>query len=59
MRRGDCVCVLLGCTMPMVLRPIGGHFELVGEVYMPGIMQGEGLAALKEGKKVSREFELH
>jgi hypothetical protein len=27
---GDIVCILLGCAMPMVLRPVEQHYELVG-----------------------------
>jgi hypothetical protein len=56
---GDIVCVLLGCAVPMVLRPIDGHSELVAEAYVPGIMHGEAMTALKEGRKTLQEFELH
>jgi hypothetical protein len=56
---GDIACILLGCAVPMILRPIDGHYELVAEAYVPGIMHGEAMTALKEGRKVLREFELH
>lgn len=29
---GDLVCVLLGCPIPMVLRPVGGHYLLIGDI---------------------------
>ena len=55
-RVGDVVCILLGGEVPYVLRTFGGkiaknadddlivvgrHFELVGEAYVHGIMDGE------------------
>jgi hypothetical protein len=58
-KAGDIVCILLGCAVPMVLRPIDGHYELVAEAYVPGIMHGEAMTALKEGRKTLQEFELH
>ena len=54
-RVGDVVCILLGGEVPYVLRPFGGepvkkaegnliiasqHFELVGEAYVHGVMDG-------------------
>ena len=56
---GDLVCVLLGCAMPMILRSVGGYYRLIGEVYLHGIMQGEAMKALNQGKKELQEFELH
>ena len=43
-RTGDKICLLLGCRIPVILRERseGGH-ELVGEVYVHGIMKGEAL----------------
>ncbi|KAK0710844.1 heterokaryon incompatibility protein-domain-containing protein [Lasiosphaeris hirsuta] len=39
---GDQVCVLLGCSSPLALRPVGnGGFLVVGECFVPGISQGE------------------
>jgi hypothetical protein len=38
---GDIVCVLRGGTVPYVLRPMeDGCFQLVGECYVQGIMDG-------------------
>lgn len=45
-RRGDLVCVLLGCNIPVVLRPAeDGKYALVGECYVDGFMNGEVLSA--------------
>ncbi|TLS24044.1 hypothetical protein PpBr36_08855 [Pyricularia pennisetigena] len=44
-RAGDVVCVLLGCEVPLVIRPTGqGMYELIGEAYVSGIMDGEALS---------------
>ena len=56
---GDVLCVLLGCSKPMVLRPVGGHYELVAEAWVPGVMYGETVEGLKEGEWKLHEFELH
>ncbi|KAH8680284.1 heterokaryon incompatibility protein-domain-containing protein [Ilyonectria robusta] len=46
--KGDLVCILFGCSVPVVLRPTdddGGQqrFRLVGECFVDGWMSGEGL----------------
>ena len=56
---GDIVCVLLGFNYPVILRPIGGHYEFVGTAYLEGIMHGEVIQAMEEGKIQSQVFELH
>lgn len=53
-RVGDLVCVVLGAEVPYVIRPVGDKgdggegdgdvvYELVGDCYIHGIMQGETL----------------
>jgi len=56
---GDVVCVLFGCNYPVILRPIEGHYEFVGTAYLEGIMHGEVIQAMEEGKVQSQVFELH
>lgn len=58
-KAGDVVCVLLGCSVPMVLRPVANHFEVIGDIYLHGIMYGEAMKALEEGKVQLQDFELH
>ncbi|KAI0514646.1 heterokaryon incompatibility protein-domain-containing protein [Xylaria bambusicola] len=45
--KGDLVCVLLGCSVPVLLRQSGGEgegtFKLVGECFLDGFMDGAGL----------------
>jgi Heterokaryon incompatibility protein (HET) len=41
---GDRVCVLLGCSAPMVLRPTeDGSYIVVGECFVHGLVKGEAL----------------
>ena len=40
-RDGDCVCLLGGCSVPVVLRKMGEEWEIVGECFVCGIMDGE------------------
>lgn len=40
-RPGDRVCILYGLDVPFVLRPVGDRYELVGEAWVHGIMDGE------------------
>ncbi|KAL5330936.1 hypothetical protein ACEPPN_000462 [Leptodophora sp. 'Broadleaf-Isolate-01'] len=43
-RKGDLVCVLLGCSIPVLLRRMKEDtFELVGECYLDGFMDGEAV----------------
>ncbi|KAH6989738.1 heterokaryon incompatibility protein-domain-containing protein [Ilyonectria sp. MPI-CAGE-AT-0026] len=44
---GDSICVLLGGEVPFVIRPTGsGTYNLVGECYIDGAMDGEALEAV-------------
>ncbi|KAF5013168.1 hypothetical protein FDECE_797 [Fusarium decemcellulare] len=40
-RPGDCIYIVEGCNVPLVMRPAEGCFHLVGEAYVHGIMHGE------------------
>ncbi|KAL7919896.1 heterokaryon incompatibility domain-containing protein [Trichoderma austrokoningii] len=41
-RKGDVVCIFNGGRVPYVLRPCrNGHYTLVGECYVDGMMRGE------------------
>ena len=44
LRIGDIICVLYSGDVPFILHPDGqGHYALIGECYVSGIMQGEAL----------------
>jgi hypothetical protein len=55
---GDIICVLRGCSFPVMLRPIDDHFSLVGEIYVDDFMDGQALLGLEEGKYALEKFEL-
>jgi hypothetical protein len=44
---GDLICLLLSGKVPFLLRPNGDEYELVGECYVHGLMDGEGLIQAK------------
>lgn len=56
---GDLICVLLGCNFPVLLRKSGVHYVLVGEAYIDGIMNGEALQGLQDGRYGLESFEIH
>lgn len=59
-QKGDLLYTLMGCSVPVVLRSTtrAAEFELVGECYLHGFMDGEALA-LRDGDKVTAsEFKL-
>ncbi|GAW24145.1 hypothetical protein ANO14919_137260 [Xylariales sp. No.14919] len=58
---GDQVWIILGCNMPIILRPVDGiygdRYSVVGPVIIQGLMNGEGVRELSmtdEGQ-ISRE----
>lgn len=52
-REGDMLCIVMGAEVPFLLRPLsnsegevsekGKFYALVGECYVQGLMDGEGL----------------
>lgn len=64
-REGDLICIVYGCSVPVVLRkfPIDQESEkcyyvLIGECYIHGMMDGEAFRILQELKIEREEFEL-
>jgi len=56
---GDLVCILFGCSVPVVLRKhIGEEYQLVGECYIHGLMDGEALAMQATGQVEAHDFVL-
>lgn len=48
-RRGDLVCILFGCSVPILLRQrkdantLEEYFQIIGECYIHGIMDGQAI----------------
>jgi hypothetical protein len=47
---GDEICILFGLATPFVIRRQGGHFRFIGECFVYGLMDGEAIEELPEGK---------
>jgi len=58
MHDGDIICILFGGKVPYVLRPEGSHWRFIGECYVHGIMQGEGLKDFNEDFSQTEIFEI-
>jgi hypothetical protein len=58
----DLVCILFGCSVPVILREhksndaLKCHFELIGEAYVHGKMDGEAMADHEDGKVEDEVF---
>ena len=57
---GDMICILYGCSVPVILRQhhtgVDSYFELIGEAYVHGLMDGEGMNSRSESD--ATEFKL-
>jgi hypothetical protein len=50
----DLVCLIYGCGVPLVLRPIRGDcYQLVGEAYVHAIMNGDAFSDTTQHERVS------
>jgi hypothetical protein len=55
-KAGDLVCILFGCSVPVILRPAneeGTSYKLIGECYVHGKMDGEAMTDLDDEKTLS------
>ncbi|KAK0515812.1 hypothetical protein JMJ35_001846 [Cladonia borealis] len=48
-KKGDLICILYGCSVPVILRrhganPFNTYYEFIGECYVHDLMDGEALA---------------
>ena len=57
--KGDCICIIFGCSVPIVLRPHAEFYQVVGEGYIRGLMEGESLEHLGSGEYEVRDSRLH
>jgi hypothetical protein len=49
----DLICILFGCSMPMVLRKIENGYRLIGECYVHGLVDVEALDFLQRREVAS------
>lgn len=57
-KRGDRVCVFLGCRTPLVLHPVNDQFRVIGDAYLHGMMHGEAVEGFESGICALRDFDL-
>jgi hypothetical protein len=43
MQKGDIICIFYGGRVPYIVRPTAEYYELVGECYAHGLMDGEAI----------------
>jgi hypothetical protein len=58
-RLGDKIAIIFGCSTPIVIRPQGNFFQVLGEAYVQGLMDGEALEFLKSGQCKVQDFLLY
>ncbi|KAK4158746.1 heterokaryon incompatibility protein-domain-containing protein [Cladorrhinum sp. PSN259] len=56
MEKGDIVVVLLGCSVPVLLRKVNGGYILIGECFVLGLMDGEAIDNLRSGEAELKKF---
>jgi hypothetical protein len=54
----DYVCILLGCSLPIVLRKQEDFYELIGECYFHGVTDGELMEQEKNSGINFQEFSI-
>ncbi|KAJ6016350.1 hypothetical protein N7540_010941 [Penicillium herquei] len=58
-KKGDLICFLQGCSVPVIMRhyqvATDSHFELIGEAYVYGKMNGEAINDFIEQKKSKKK----
>lgn len=43
-KEGDLICVLFGCSVPVIIRKVEKHHILISESYVHGIIEREAIA---------------
>ncbi len=44
----DCVAIIAGYRMPVVLRPVGQYYELIGDCYIHGMMESQAFSLIDD-----------
>jgi hypothetical protein len=59
-KKGDIICVLFGCSVPLLLRQRHSQeeYEFIGECYLDGYMNGEALDSMEAESDSLRTFRI-
>lgn len=52
----DHICVLFGCTVPVIIRKVYDYHTFIGESYVHSIMDGEAISQMNDGALTEEEF---
>lgn len=55
-RLGDLIAIIYGCSTPLVIRPCEDKFQIVGEAYVEGFMDGEAIGDSHRGSFHMKRF---
>ncbi|KAF2813823.1 uncharacterized protein BDZ99DRAFT_225630 [Mytilinidion resinicola] len=59
LQSSDKICVLFGGRVPYILRPQQHYYQLIGEAYLDGFMEGKAMDMLDRGELAEEVFEIH
>jgi hypothetical protein len=57
-KTGDQIWVLFGSTVPFLLRPKDGNFQVIGECYIEEFMEGQAVIQMEEGGLLAEDIQL-
>jgi Heterokaryon incompatibility protein (HET) len=57
-QQGDMICVLFGCSFPVIIRRWNDHHVFIGDSYIHGIMDGQAIKMLNDGILRKEQFVL-
>jgi hypothetical protein len=57
-KKGDRIYVLIGCSVPVILRQKEDSHIFIGEYYVHGLTDCQAIQQLREGKCVVEEIKL-
>jgi hypothetical protein len=55
----DQVCILIGADVPFILRKVDEHYVLVSDAYVEGLMYGEAIDMMEQGKLELVTIDIH
>ncbi|RDL31340.1 uncharacterized protein BP5553_09549 [Venustampulla echinocandica] len=55
-KKGDLIAIIFGCSTPIAIRPRGDLFQVIGEAYVQGLMDGEAMDFLNLGGFSVQDF---
>lgn len=53
---GDLFCIVFGCSVPLVIRPYGERFLILGEGFIQGYMDGQIRTDVEKGKFIVQQI---